>query len=88
MPDNKLSRLHARAHLLEYFKLGIRLDGRGHADARKASVDIGSISTAHGSAMVRLGDMSVICTIKGEVAMPGIIDPGKGRIGNKKLPYF
>eukprot|EP01126_Amoeba_proteus_P036173 TRINITY_DN3676_c0_g1_i1.p1 TRINITY_DN3676_c0_g1~~TRINITY_DN3676_c0_g1_i1.p1 ORF type:complete len:109 (+),score=22.30 TRINITY_DN3676_c0_g1_i1:85-411(+) len=44
-----------------------RPDGRGLTAIRKTVVTAGSITSAHGSAFVKIGSTSVVCGIKGEV---------------------
>lgn len=41
----------------------------------------GAISTANGSALVRLGDTTIICGIKAEIAQPDWDRPAEGWIG-------
>lgn len=41
----------------------------------------GSISTADGSALVRLGETTVVCGIKAEIAEPELDAPTTGFIG-------
>ena len=46
----------------------------------------GSISTADGSALVRMGDTTMVCGIKAEVAEPDMSRPQEGFIGVPTLP--
>lgn len=46
----------------------------------------GSISTANGSALVRLGDTTVVCGVKAEIAEPELDTPEEGFLG--KLRSF
>ena len=41
----------------------------------------GSISTADGSALVRLGDTTVVCGVKAEIAEPDLDRPEDGFLG-------
>jgi ribonuclease PH len=41
----------------------------------------GSISTADGSALVRLGDTTIVCGVKAEIAEPDLDRPGEGFLG-------
>ncbi|KAG8848363.1 hypothetical protein FRB91_010884 [Serendipita sp. 411] len=41
----------------------------------------GSISTADGSALVRLGEMTVVCGVKAEISEPDLDLPNSGFIG-------
>lgn len=42
---------------------------------------VGSISTADGSSLVRLGDTTVVCGIKAEIAEPDLDAPEDGFLG-------
>lgn len=44
-----------------------RTNGRAPHEARPLNVNASSLSHAHGSAMVRIGDTSVICGVRGEL---------------------
>ncbi|KAG8708620.1 hypothetical protein FRC09_001135, partial [Ceratobasidium sp. 395] len=41
---------------------------------------IGSISTANGSALVRIGDSTIVCGVKAEIAEPDLERPDQGFI--------
>lgn len=41
----------------------------------------GSISTANGSALVRLGDTTIVCGVKAEIAEPELDRPEDGYLG-------
>ncbi|EAL23044.1 hypothetical protein CNBA8110 [Cryptococcus deneoformans B-3501A] len=45
---------------------------------RQVSINTGSISTAHGSALVRMGDTTMVCGVKAEVGEPDAEAPGEG----------
>ena len=42
---------------------------------------IGSVSTADGSALVRLGDTTIVCGVKAEIAEPELDSPEQGFLG-------
>jgi len=42
---------------------------------------LGSISTADGSSLVRLGDTTVVCGVKAEIAEPDLDAPDDGFLG-------
>ena len=46
---------------------------------------LGSISTADGSALVRLGNTTVVCGVKAEIAEPELDLPDNGFIGTACL---
>ena len=48
---------------------------------------VGSISTADGSSLVRIGDTTMVCGIKAEVAEPDMARPNDGFVGQSlQLP--
>lgn len=61
-----------------FFEHKVRPDGRELLKVRPTSINIGSLSTADGSALVRLGNTNVICGIKAELALPKPDEPNKG----------
>ncbi|KAH7108048.1 ribosomal protein S5 domain 2-type protein [Auriculariales sp. MPI-PUGE-AT-0066] len=80
-------RLHPKAYLERFLGKGFRPDGRRTADWRDLSFNVGSISTAHGSALVRLGDTTVVAGVKAEIAEPDLDVPTRGFIvPNLDLP--
>lgn len=56
-------------------------DGRALDAARKTTVKSGSISSADGSSVVRIGHTQVVCGLKLEVGKPIDLAPRAGRIG-------
>ncbi|NWI01864.1 EXOS8 protein, partial [Tichodroma muraria] len=80
---------------LEYYrrflKENCRPDGRELGEFRTTTVNIGkclcSITTADGSALVKLGNTTVICGVKAELAAPAVDSVNKGYIvPNVELP--
>ncbi|KAF9185441.1 Exosome complex component RRP43 [Haplosporangium sp. Z 767] len=71
-----------KLHPIEYFRKfvsqGVRPDGRLLNGFRPTTVHVGVITTANGSAMVRLGGTTVVCGIKAEVAEPKLDSPDQG----------
>ncbi|KAM3934378.1 exosome complex component RRP43 [Leptodactylus fuscus] len=67
---------------LEYYrkflKQNCRPDGRDLNDFRTTTINVGSITTADGSALVKLGNCTVICGIKAEFSNPPTDAPNKG----------
>ncbi|KAF5391036.1 hypothetical protein D9757_003953 [Collybiopsis confluens] len=66
-------RLHPRIYLERFLDEGVRPDGRSLDDQegwRNVEVNVGSISTASGSALVRLGNTTVVCGVKAEICEP------------------
>eukprot|EP00795_Rhopilema_esculentum_P000490 gene490-10168_t len=58
----------------------VRPDGRGLEEFKKTLLNIDSISTAEGSALVKLGNTTVLCGIKAEIAQPSLDAPNGGFI--------
>ncbi|KIY68420.1 hypothetical protein CYLTODRAFT_374405 [Cylindrobasidium torrendii FP15055 ss-10] len=80
-------RLHPRVYLERFVAEGIRPDGRQISAWRDVSVNVGSISTADGSALVRIGDTTVVCGVKAELAEPELDAPTRGfLVPNLDLP--
>lgn len=70
-----------------FLKENCRPDGRELSEFRTTTLNIGSISTADGSALVKVGNTTVICGIKAELANPAVEAPSKGYIvPNVDLP--
>lgn len=70
-----------------FLKENCRSDGRELGEFRTTTLNIGSISTADGSALVKVGNTTVICGIKAELANPTVEAPNKGYIvPNVDLP--
>lgn len=79
------------AQPLEYYRKfleeNIRPDGRDLLEFRKTILNVGSISTAEGSALVKLGNTTVVCGVKAEFAVPSQENPNHGYIvPNVDLP--
>ncbi|KAI4814104.1 hypothetical protein KUCAC02_003311 [Chaenocephalus aceratus] len=64
-----------------FLKENCRPDGRELSEFRTTTLNIGSISTADGSALVKVGNTTVMCGIKVELTNPLVEAPGKGFIG-------
>ncbi|RKO89445.1 ribosomal protein S5 domain 2-type protein [Blyttiomyces helicus] len=80
-------KVHPAEYHRRFLSQNVRSDGRPLDKFRKALVNVGSITTAHGSAMVRLGHTTVVCGIKAEVAEPRPATPKEGYlIPNVDLP--
>ncbi|KAG5844651.1 hypothetical protein ANANG_G00164750 [Anguilla anguilla] len=70
-----------------FLKENCRPDGRELGEFRTTTLNIGSISTADGSALVKIGNTTVICGIKGELTSPPADAPNSGYIvPNVDLP--
>ncbi|GAA5979246.1 hypothetical protein JCM10908_002854 [Rhodotorula pacifica] len=80
-------RLFPRPYLDRFIDEKVRPDGRPLQDLdepssvwRDVSVNIGSVSTAPSSALVRLGKTSVVCGVTLEIAPPDLARPDEGFI--------
>lgn len=81
--------LQSRLHLGQRQANGtyVRSDGRDLSERRDTALNIGSISTADGSALVKMGCTTVVCGIKAELAEPSVSEPKCGFIvPNVDLP--
>ncbi|KAJ7227164.1 ribosomal protein S5 domain 2-type protein [Mycena pura] len=80
-------RLHPRAYLERFIAENFRPDGRPFDTWRDVSVNVGSISTADGSALVRLGETTIVCGVKAEISEPELDTPEEGfLVPNIDLP--
>jgi exosome complex component RRP43 len=75
-------RLHPLAYFERFLAEKVRPDGRGFDAWRDAFVNVGSISTADGSALVRLGQTTIVCGVKAEIAEPDLDRPEEGFLGS------
>ncbi|WVQ63059.1 uncharacterized protein L199_001210 [Kwoniella botswanensis] len=80
-------RLHPAQYLSRFLAKGYRSDGRRIRDWRDVSINVGSISTSNGSSLVRMGDTTMVCGIKAEIAEPTAQSPNDGYVvPNVDLP--
>ncbi|KAG6899991.1 hypothetical protein C0993_004610 [Termitomyces sp. T159_Od127] len=93
-------RLHPRVYLERFLAENFRPDGRVPDAWRDVNLNVGvcvrgglkpieerSISTADGSALVRLGNTTVVCGVKAEIAEPELDREGEGfLVPNLDLP--
>jgi len=71
----------------QHIASGVRPDGRTLAERRPLSVSAGNITTADGSAVVRLGATTVVCGVRAELATPRPEEPQLGYlVPNISLP--
>ncbi|TCD64232.1 hypothetical protein EIP91_004334 [Steccherinum ochraceum] len=80
-------RLHPKLYLERFLAENVRPDGRAFGEWRDVSLNVGSISTADGSALVRMGDTTIVCGVKAEIAEPELDRPEHGfLVPNIDLP--
>lgn len=73
-----MKRVDAHELYRKFIGQQVRPDGRPLQKGRKVTVTPGSIGTANGSSVVRMGATSVVCGIKAEVAVPLVASPSAG----------
>ncbi|CAE6432187.1 unnamed protein product [Rhizoctonia solani] len=80
-------RLHPRTYFERFIAEGYRPDGRKVDTWRDVRINVGSISTANGSSLVRIGDSTIVCGVKAEIAEPELESLNEGFIvSNLDLP--
>ncbi|KAK6173596.1 hypothetical protein SNE40_017017 [Patella caerulea] len=77
---NDLKTFQPKEYYRKFLEKDVRPDGRELGECRSTVVNIGSITTAEGSALVKLGNTTVICGIKAELANPKADEPKNGYI--------
>lgn len=80
------NRIQPHEYFRRFLDHNVRPDGRLLDRFRKTLITAGAITTADGSAMVRLGGTTVVCGIKAEVSEPHVDRPDEGYLGIDKLP--
>ncbi|KAL5204260.1 hypothetical protein ABZP36_009131 [Zizania latifolia] len=73
-------RLFPLAFLERHLRESVRPDARRPAEARPTTVALGAVSSAHGSALVRLGDTAMLASIKLELTSPPSEAPDEGSV--------
>ncbi|KAF2036401.1 exoribonuclease family protein [Setomelanomma holmii] len=58
-----------QAHLSANKKIPVRANGRSAYEFRRSGINTGSLTHANGSAVVRLGNTSVVCGVRAEILM-------------------
>ncbi|XP_011501470.1 PREDICTED: exosome complex component RRP43-like isoform X2 [Ceratosolen solmsi marchali] len=78
--ESQYKTIHPAKYLRDHFASNIRPDGREFMSFRPVSVCVGSITKADGSALVKIGNTTVVCGIKAELACPKAESPDCGFI--------
>ncbi|XP_054263622.1 exosome complex component RRP43-like [Macrosteles quadrilineatus] len=79
--------IHPVKYYRDYLSQDIRPDGRGLLEFRPVTINVGTIGTAEGSAIVKIGNTTVVCGIKAELFTPKAEEPDRGQIvANVELP--
>ncbi|XP_071115434.1 exosome complex component RRP43-like [Haliotis cracherodii] len=71
---------HPREYYRRFLEKDVRPDGRELGEFRATVLNIGCVTTAEGSSLVRLGNTTVMCGIKAELAAPKTDTPKQGYI--------
>ena len=80
----ELLHLAPKEYCDRFLSQGLRPDGRSFNEPRIKQVQVGSISSAIGSATVKMGKTLVVAGIKAEIATPNPYSPNQGYI----IPNF
>jgi len=77
-----------KSHMNEFFRKGIRFDGRKFDEYRKITVETNISKSAEGSARVKIGETDVMAGVKFEIGKPYPDSPNEGTImvGAELLP--
>ena len=79
--------LQPAEYYLKHISAGVRPDGRNLAERRPLSMSSGNITTADGSAVVKLGSTTVVCGVRAELSNPRPEEPEQGYlVPNISLP--
>lgn len=79
--------IHPVKYYRDFLAQDVRPDGRTPDQTRTVTVNGNSISTADGSATVRIGNTTVICGVKAELGKPKADEPDSGfMVPNVELP--
>ncbi|XP_053680341.1 exosome complex component RRP43-like [Anopheles nili] len=70
--------LHPVKYYKDYLDNNIRPDGREPEDLRPLAISLNVIKNADGSAVVKIGNTTVICGIKAELSAPKALEPSMG----------
>ena len=81
-------KIHPREYYRKFIQSKIRPDGRSLLQCRKTTMSSGSISTADGSCMVKVGRTTVTAGIKLEVGPPTEIANAEGILGLFVFSFF
>ncbi|KFB49953.1 AGAP012402-PA-like protein [Anopheles sinensis] len=70
--------LHPVKYYKDYLEKDIRPDGRELEELRPLAISYNVINSADGSAIVKIGNTTVVCGIKAELAVPKALEPNVG----------
>ena len=81
-------RVHAREFFSKFYGHEVRPDGRHILGTRRVAVSAPAVTHALGSALVRIGNTSVIAAVNALLAQPNPMAPKQGNIGQNKILAF
>ncbi|XP_076751019.1 exosome complex component RRP43 isoform X2 [Xylocopa sonorina] len=85
--DSQYKTIHPVKYLQDHLAQNVRPDGRQFLSFRPISINISSITHADSSAIFKIGNTTVVCAIKAELATPKAESPECGYIvPNIELP--
>ncbi|GAB0090664.1 exosome complex component RRP43 [Sergentomyia squamirostris] len=79
-PQSLYKLIHPVKYYRDHLNQLMRPDGRKFLEYRPISVNVNSIETADGSAIVKYGETTVVCGVKAELAAPTSKEPDYGYI--------
>ncbi|CAD6565922.1 MAG: hypothetical protein CYPHOPRED_000096 [Cyphobasidiales sp. Tagirdzhanova-0007] len=80
-------RIQPAEYLSRFLEHGYRPDGRRPNEFREPILNVGSITSADGSALVKTGQTTILCGIRAEIAEPDLLAPSRGfLVPNVELP--
>ncbi|CAM6087804.1 unnamed protein product [Calypogeia fissa] len=80
MEADAFRRLFPTQYIERYLDASVRPDGRPLGRARPTEISLGQVPTTDGSALVKLGNTTMLAGVKLEVFVPGTETPDEGRI--------
>eukprot|EP00741_Cyanophora_paradoxa_P016390 tig00020912_g15825.t1 len=80
MEAEAFRKIHPSLFVRKFLEQGLRPDGRTLLKARKLTVSHGNVSSADGSALVKLGNTTVVAGAKAEVGVPDDASPAAGKL--------
>lgn len=78
MDQEVFRKVHPTEYLKRFLINDVRPDGRAPSASRKVSMTKGSINTAVGSAMLKLGRTTIVAGVKATLVEPSLAAPDKG----------